>query len=397
MSDPSSEGKYARPYPHQVGGHGQLAMTATGQLLKPLLEKEYRFYKYIHSDDLPSNLHWIRHFTPKFYGETDFPNIAMPPCDSPSVQVNNATTGTIDGLTSTSTTEECHTKSDAAAKSTKSTDAASKSADSVDSANADNVNYGSNCEGTPSTPLWRTADGVSHTPANMSPWVATMRLRTPKSSTNPPRKPRRSIALEDINRQFINPCVMDCKIGTRHYDDDASAEKRRRHIEKANATTTAKCGVRYTGMQSFKRTLRGGQDGVFETMDKYHGRTLREEDLVPEATWFFHNNFDVRGDCVQLILNRLIDLRRRLMEQNHFFFYSSSLLLVYEGALNGVVPTRVDVRMIDFAHTVLSNGSRDDGYLIGINYLIRILSDILKNERCNERLLPLRTLSLTDT
>lgn len=183
---------------------------------------------------------------------------------------------------------------------------------------------------------------------------------------------------------------MDCKIGTRHYDDDASAEKRRRHIEKARATTSAKCGVRYTGMQSFKRSTPGGTNGVFEFRDKYDGRKLKEPDLIPEATWFFHDNFQVRADCVRQILDRLCELKHYLLSQDHFFFYSSSLLLVYEGAPNDVAPSRVDLRMIDFAHTILSNGSRDDGYLLGINYLIRVLTSVLTNEQDGSRHLPLR-------
>lgn len=183
---------------------------------------------------------------------------------------------------------------------------------------------------------------------------------------------------------------MDCKIGIRHYDDDASAEKRRRHIEKAIRTTTAKCGVRYTGMQSFKRVCRNNQHGIYETTSKYDGRKLKEADLVPEATWFFHDGFDVQNECVSMILDRLISLRAQLLHQHHFFFYSSSLLLVYEGAAPSVAPPRVEVRMIDFAHTVRSNGLRDDGYLKGLNYLIHILSQVLLNEKGNQRRLPQR-------
>lgn len=176
---------------------------------------------------------------------------------------------------------------------------------------------------------------------------------------------------------------MDCKIGTRHYDDDASEAKRQRHIWKAKSTTSARCGVRYTGMQTFKRDLHCAcsAKGVLEHRDKYLGRTLTEPDLVPWATWFFYDNHRVRIDCVKMILEKIRHLRASLNCQRHFFFYSSSLLLVYEGALEGVAAPRVDVRMIDFAHTVRSKGYRDDGYVLGIDYLIKILTGILENDK----------------
>eukprot|EP00177_Eucheuma_denticulatum_P006481 GFKZ01011798.1.p1 GENE.GFKZ01011798.1~~GFKZ01011798.1.p1 ORF type:complete len:332 (-),score=42.05 GFKZ01011798.1:940-1875(-) len=211
-----------------------------------------------------------------------------------------------------------------------------------------------------------------------------------QNTTHPSRRPRPCIALEDINRAFVFPCVMDCKIGTRHYDDDASQAKRQRHIWKAKSTTSAKCGVRYTGMQSFKRDphLPYAHKGAFKHHDKYLGRTLTENDLVPWATWFFHDNHRVRTDCVRLMLDKVRSLRVFLDAQRQFFFYSSSLLLVYEGALDDVMPPRVDVRMIDFAHTVKSKGRRDDGYVLGIDYLIKILTTILDNHEQGVTTLP---------
>lgn len=335
---PTDASGYAFPYPHQVGGHGQLAITASGYILKPLLKREHEFYKYIHSQDLPAKLQWLRQVTPKFYGDTDYPVLTIRPTDvpPPARQVDNA---------------------DVDARPTQ---------------------------------TWRTSDGLT-SPSSISPWSASMRLRIEKAAAGASdHTARRALALENITDGFVNPCVLDCKTGIRHYDDDATVAKRRRHIAKANATTTAACGVRFNGMQSFKRTTRDAPDGVFEAMDKYHGRTLLPDDLIPEATWFFHDSISVRVDCIRAILSRLSDLREYLIEQNHFFFYSCSLLLVYDGALPEVTPTRADIRMIDFAHTVPSNGQRDDGVLFGINYLIQTLTAVVNNERSHQRQLPAR-------
>lgn len=452
MASSSDQFVLARPYPHQVGGHGELAVTNAGHVLKPLQPKEYEFYKYIHSDEFPVRLRWILDFTPKFYGEADFPNMTSPRfCSAPSsssphvpIPSTPLTDENPETITDAHTPVALTAHEDVAERpsATASTfpaqslpfeslslmpvnsatitdttlnDAVSSQPDPLSSPCVSKIEIGmtsplpamASHDGVMSevwssspnltTPRWRLPNEAAHTEVSVSPWVSQMRLRTRLScSSNPLRKPRRSIALEDINKKFVLPCVMDCKIGTRHYDDDASAEKRRRHIEKAEATTSAKCGVRYTGMQSFKRST-GSTNGFFEFRDKYDGRKLKEHDLIPEATWFFHDNFRVRVDCVRLILDRLCDLKNYLLAQDHFYFYSSSLLLVYEGAPNDVAPPRFDVRMIDFAHTVLSNGNRDDGYMLGINYLIRILSSILRNERDGSRQLPQRAITRDGT
>lgn len=421
--EPREQSPRARPYPHQVGGHGQLAMTNSGRLLKPLLKKEHAFYQYIHSDALPSHLRWIRHVTPQYYGESDFPNIPSPRLHTPSPPPTAATSTSSLDPEAVATALHAHLPTSnavamAAARPrwrhvSDAGDAALVSATISPWAAQMRTRPNNPPTPPPSPPAWPASvpssplatDGVVPSSTDIpSMNVPSMNIPSPPPSPssalggNPRRKPRRrSIALEDINRCFSRPCVMDCKIGTRHYDDDASVEKRRRHIAKANATTSAKCGVRYMGMQSFKRAEACSRDGIFETTDKYHGRKLREPDLLLEATWFFHDNFHVRVDCIKLVLEQLTRLQTWLVAQNHFYFYSSSLLLVYEGALPNETPPRVDVRMIDFAHTVLSQGQRDDGYLKGINYLIRVMNDILVDDDLGRIRLPPRVIASRET
>ena len=57
------------------------------------------------------------------------------------------------------------------------------------------------------------------------------------------------ILLEDLTRHYKQPCILDIKMGTRSYPDDASAHKRARHIEKCQSTTSASLGARICGMQ----------------------------------------------------------------------------------------------------------------------------------------------------
>lgn len=314
------------PYPHQVGGSGQLRQLPTGKLMKPLYEKELRFYKYVNSPLLPESLRWLRQVTPRFYGERA--------SGSFSDSEDNATNLSTDGII------------------------------------VDNLN------GSTSPPMeWREVNQVGAR-TYMSPWAVTMGKRPKKKKSS--IRPGASIVLEDINVPFKYPCVLDCKVGFRHYDDDASAEKRRRHIEKSASTTSAKYAVRLTGMQSYKRK-RGGNNGYFEFRDKYYGRRVRGEELVEEMKWFFHDGYSVRKDCVEIIVQKLRRIREHMKNQRLFKFYSSSILLVYEGAKDKKV--NADVRMIDFAHTQWSEEKVeiDEGYLFGIDTMLGLLHCILND------------------
>lgn len=389
MAEPRSP-QSAQPYPHQVGGHGLLAVAPHGKVIKPSSRKELDFYQYINSHLLPDSLRWIRQVTPSYHGEADFPRLSL---DSPPLPHTPP-------LSLTPTHPNHPPASPPHLPPLTTPHPATHPANSHPATHTPPTNSPPTNSNSPSTTpphaklphaplLWRPIDGSNQSSTSISPWAARMVTRL-QNTTHPSRRPRPCIALEDINRAFVFPCVMDCKIGTRHYDDDASEAKRQRHIWKAKSTTSAKCGVRYTGMQSFKRDahLPYAHKGAFKHHDKYLGRTLTEKDLVPWATWFFHDNHRVRTDCVRLMLDKVRSLRVQLDAQRQFFFYSSSLLLVYEGALEDVMPPRVDVRMIDFAHTVKSKGRRDDGYVLGIDYLIKILTTILDNHEQGVTALP---------
>lgn len=58
------------------------------------------------------------------------------------------------------------------------------------------------------------------------------------------------IVLESLTWRFLRPNVLDIKLGTQLYDEDATEEKKLRMIETAKATTSYETGVRLTGMQA---------------------------------------------------------------------------------------------------------------------------------------------------
>ena len=342
---PSPKSKTMRrsvPYPHQVGGHGQLRQVTPGHVLKPGYEKELNFYNYIHSAWLPCDLHWLRHVTPAFYGERDMS------CSE-----------------SSSDDEDVRTTNAAATALAATGCGSSRSRSSVRLG----AGVSNGAEETDEDPI--SFEGQS--PEYMSPWALSMGRRN-KTKVKKKSKtiPGLSICLEDLNYPFRLPCILDVKVGTRHYDDDATPEKRRHHIAKSEATTSAKYGVRFTGMQSYKL-------GRSDFHDKYHGRKLKGHDLGPELEWFFFDGDRVRVECVIIIIEKLRRIRNRMAEQRHFKFYSSSVLLIYEGAHTDEAPVRADIRMIDFAHTQWNEHQGDQGYLMGIDTLLRLLSEIVED------------------
>lgn len=58
-----------------------------------------------------------------------------------------------------------------------------------------------------------------------------------------------SIVLENLSNTFSKPNILDVKLGTVLYDDDAPPEKKERMINAAKATTSFETGVRLTGFQ----------------------------------------------------------------------------------------------------------------------------------------------------
>eukprot|EP01116_Phalansterium_solitarium_P016651 TRINITY_DN3910_c0_g1_i2.p1 TRINITY_DN3910_c0_g1~~TRINITY_DN3910_c0_g1_i2.p1 ORF type:complete len:222 (+),score=91.66 TRINITY_DN3910_c0_g1_i2:205-870(+) len=169
---------------------------------------------------------------------------------------------------------------------------------------------------------------------------------------------------------------MDIKVGTRQFGDEASPEKRRHMMEKASRTTTSTLGLRICGQQVFQPRTRS-----YAVVNKYQGRKIAADSFGAALRQFFFDGSCYRTDVLLALIERL----RRLLASYQstptaFRFYSTSLLLMYEGEpSNAADPMpRVDVRMIDFAHThrYEPGTELDDGYLFGLRNLLHTLCAI---------------------
>ena len=73
------------------------------------------------------------------------------------------------------------------------------------------------------------------------------------------------LVLEDLNKSYVHPCILDVKIGTRTYctfhsyhsfpGDGAPPQKIERHIRMCKSTTSGSLGIRVCGMRVISPNL----------------------------------------------------------------------------------------------------------------------------------------------
>lgn len=187
------------------------------------------------------------------------------------------------------------------------------------------------------------------------------------------------LELQNTTADFSQPCILDIKLGTRLYDYDAKPEKVKRMITGAKVTTSGQTGVRLAGMRALKRD--GGRER-FEKMTQDTGRKLKVSDLVSAMKWFVHDGTTLRTDAVSSILREVRIIADDMRNVEDLCFYGCSLLVVYEGNVSIEGRSLVDVRLIDFAHTMTARGARDDGVVRGLECVMGMLSEVSCDDVC---------------
>jgi len=96
-----------------------------------------------------------------------------------------------------------------------------------------------------------------------------------------------SIKLQNLSNDFTKPNILDIKLGTQLYAEDAPPEKKERMIQVAMKTTSLETGIRMTGFQVCLRSnttlprplsliTLGAGVRCANTRICYHAKVLRE-------------------------------------------------------------------------------------------------------------------------
>ncbi|XP_064491626.1 inositol hexakisphosphate kinase 3 [Pseudopipra pipra] len=352
------------PFVHQVGGHTSMLRYDEHTVCKPLVSQELSFYE---------SLPWaMRQFTPQYKGVV---SVHLKK-DSLGNLTLVASPGTEHGLVKRSHTQGTKTFRDSCSgKVLLRTD----------------LQYHTDS-------LLEDANGNQPERKSYNPWGLHCHRQhlNRMSSKHNENKLHQFLLLENVVSKYSYPCILDLKMGTRQHGDDASEEKKARHIKKCEQSTSASLGVRICGMQVYQ-----ADTGHFLCKDKYFGRKLSPEGFRQTLRQFLCTGNQLRTDLLEPIVLRLKALLSVIRKQSSYRFYSSSLLIIYDGQepkesaapldhhlplpkTHGANPARVDVRMIDFAHTTFKGSKSsptpydgpDHGYIFGLENLIKILQSL---------------------
>lgn len=213
------------------------------------------------------------------------------------------------------------------------------------------------------------------------------------------------LQLQDLLGEFTNPCVMDCKIGVRTYlEEELAKAKEKPKLRKdmyekmilidPNAPTDEEHrlkGVTKPRYMVWRETISSTATMGFriEGIKKSDGKsskdfkTTKTREQIIEAFTDFTDGFP---HAVPKYIQRLKAIKATL-EVSQFFttheVIGSSLLFVHD-------QNNANVWLIDFAKTLILPdemqidhasswvvGNHEDGYMIGVNNLIEIFSEML--------------------
>lgn len=172
--------------------------------------------------------------------------------------------------------------------------------------------------------------------------------------------------LEDLTSGYVKPSVIDLKLGTKTWEEDAPQEKIDRESKKYPLQRTI--GFRLTGMRVFNRETK--QHDVY---DKKYGYSITLETLNSMFGVYFSQ---VSTACKKTVIASIIDQLRPILAwfevPGRLRFICMSLLFILEGDTEE--DYRPIVRMVDFAHAKqLPETERDEGCIVGLKRIIQEL------------------------
>jgi len=204
------------------------------------------------------------------------------------------------------------------------------------------------------------------------------------------------IVLQNLTAGFRHPCIMDVKLGQKNYTEarhDPEVIQKRRIL--MNATTAAEFGFRISGIRVFRPML-----GNYLVRNSIHAtRMLSNLDgtLMSAIKAYVNDGARVRLSLVEEFAKKIEALGVALAAQSSFDFMASSVLLIYEGDISVDGDTDeecVDVKLIDFDHTILTDSKADDsGVVVGVQSLAGLFRELANSIRMSQStVLPHRSL-----
>jgi 1D-myo-inositol-tetrakisphosphate 5-kinase/inositol-polyphosphate multikinase len=245
------------------------------------------------------------------------------------------------------------------------------------------------------------------------------------------------IVLENIAGNFTHPNILDLKLGSRLWADNANAQKRARLDHVSAATTSGSMGFRMAGMRIWqgeepvteeasiaeleridkdgKQLISIEEEANIRVFNKFWGRTFTAENVVDGFRRYFiipSSGMD-KSKALPIVRQLLGDVKQiqLVLEKEEIRMFSSSILLVYEGdpvawkeamEIAESKPERtvqaddedeeddedmdedeVDekrawaVKLIDFAHGTFTPGlGPDENVLQGVRSIVKILEQL---------------------
>jgi len=180
------------------------------------------------------------------------------------------------------------------------------------------------------------------------------------------------LILEDLTAGMEKPCILDLKMGRQTHEENASIKKTVMLKALDSYSTSKNFGFRVCGMRVYQV-----KTGEFVVKDKPWGTAVKNntESMLEALKIYFNNGERIQYGAITAMLPFLMKLKAWFETQTIFRFVGSSILFLYDGkSLNN---PKVNVRMVDFAHSDELKGERkDEDYLFGLNTLIELFKVI---------------------
>ncbi|KAI9481203.1 MAG: hypothetical protein EXX96DRAFT_649723 [Benjaminiella poitrasii] len=245
-----------------------------------------------------------------------------------------------------------------------------------------------------------------------------------------------NLCMENLLHGFTRPCILDLKMGSLLYDNDAIEEKRKRMTYQAEHTTSGSLGLRISGMKVYDTIERR-----YATYEKIYGRSRTVDNTTDAILAYLFPTSKYGKDTedyrtyiddntttptimkeriptkfsrwvIECFIDVIEEIREFIIQHPNLRLIGSSILFVYEGDRAAaektwkcmleedkvnkkkekegeeeeeeeLTPKMCDVRLIDFAHSDWHADDRkeqDPNLVKGYDNIIMILNDCLDRQ-----------------